>query len=119
MLGERGRVAIDGGRTGEDHTAHTRITGGDENVQGAIDVDLICLYRLLYRTGHGSARREVNDIVSALADFCEGLAVCDCAFNEGDFFADSCKVLLLAGREVVKDGDGVASADQFINGIRA
>src|SRR5690242_21388959 len=75
MLGQRGRVSIYGGRTGEDYPLHTRIAGGDENVQGAIDVDLICLNRLLHRARHGRARREMNDIVGALANLCEGLAV--------------------------------------------
>ena len=66
MLGERVRVAIDGGRTGEDHTAHTRIAGGDENVQGAIDVDLISkadgVSKLLERSMLGSRPLPISRI---------------------------------------------------------
>src|ERR1700730_19401175 len=81
MLWQRWRVAINRGRAGEDDAANSGISRGDENVECAIHVDLVGLQRLLYRARHGSARREMDDVIGAAAGFFNRFAGGDGAVN--------------------------------------
>src|SRR5581483_1672804 len=105
------------GGTRKNDAAHASISGGDQNVKCAVNVDLIRFDGLLHRTRNGSPGSKMKYIVCATAGAVDCGSVGDCAANQFDLIPDAGKILLLAGRQVVENGHRLAPADQFINGI--
>src|SRR5260370_31339454 len=61
----------------------------------------------------------MKHVIGAAAGLFERCPVRDRAANEIDFVADAREILFLAGGEIVEHGDGMASAHQLVDGIRA
>src|ERR1700722_13213720 len=112
-------VAIGRGRGGEDNALHFVVAGGDQDIQGAINVDAIGVNGILDRARDGSAGGEVNDVVGLDHGLLHDLDIGDRALHEGDFAAHFGEVVFLARRKIIEDDYAMAAAHEFVHCIRA
>ena len=84
MLGQRGRVAVGGGRGGIDYALYLGIACGDQHVHRAVDVGAIAAERVEHGLRHGGNRRLVQDEVHSGARLVHGVEIADVGLAEID-----------------------------------
>ena len=118
-FGKGGSVAVDRGGTGEDDTTNSGVARGQEDIQGAIDVNVIGFGRVLNRAGDGGARGKMQDNFGSAARTIERGAIGDRTDDQINLAAHSGEIGFATRGKVVEHGHGVAAADQFVHRIRA
>jgi hypothetical protein len=114
---ELGLRAVDRRGRGEDHAPHAFVAGGEQHVEGALDVDGARGERILDGAGNRAERAQVEDDLGAADRVVDALVAAQLAFDDLDLEAR--EVGAVAGREVVEHADVVAPLEQVANEVRA
>ena len=119
LLGLGGLVSVGRGGGGVDDAADTGVAGGDEEVQGAVDVGLVRGERVFDGAGNGGEGSLMEDVVDAFAGGLHAGGVLEVHLLEGDVAADVCEVVEIAGGEIVDSVHFVALFDERVGQGRA
>src|SRR5690606_6903018 len=106
------RIAIDGGRRGEDDPSNASVAGGNEQVQRAGDVDGKRGLRIGDRARDGGQGTLVIDQLDAVDGAAEVVLVAEVAFHQLNIVGDVVEVAAVAGGEVVEDADVLAIGEE-------
>src|SRR5208337_4379787 len=118
-LGKRGGLAVGRRGGGEDDALDFIVAGGQQDIQGAVDVDAVGIERILDRARNRGASGQVNHEFGLQHGLLHGLQIGDGALHEGDFVANFGEILLFAGRKIVKHDDAVTSPDELLHRVGA
>ena len=97
MLGQRGRVAVGGRRSGIDHALHLGVARGHQQVDRAVDVGAVAAQRIEHRLRHGRNCRLVQNEVHSRAGLVHGIQIEDVGFAEVDAIENLREIFALAG----------------------
>jgi hypothetical protein len=95
-FGQSGRFAIGGRRRGEHHAFYFVIARGHQNIQRAIDIDLIGFDGIFHGTRHRGACCQMNHEFRLMHGLLHRFNVGDRALHEGDFAAHLGQVFFFA-----------------------
>ena len=115
--GQRGIIAVGGGRGGHDDPLHVRVARGQQNVQRAIEIDQGGLHRIFHRTRHGRERGEVDDVIHSRKQRTNFLQIANVRLPEIDLVLNAAQVFFMASGEIVENADGFAAPDQLLNHV--
>src|SRR6266481_6600631 len=104
-------------RSGKDQALDLQLLCGNQDVQSAINVDLVRLDGGLNGARDGCAGGEMENVLHFVHGIAHDLDVRDAAFNEPNLAADFGEVVFLAGRQVIQNNNAVAAADQFVHRV--
>jgi hypothetical protein len=117
-LGKRGRLAISRGRCGEDHALYFHFLCRHQNIQRAVDIDLIGFDGVLHRARHGGSGRKMQHVFGFMHGLPHDFDVRDATLNQSNLVSDFVEVFFLPGRKVVENDHTVAAADKFVHRVR-
>jgi len=118
-LRQRRCVAVHAGGGTEDETLATGVAGGEEEVEGAGDIDVVGERWIGDGAWDAGQRGEVEDVADAGNGAPAVVGVAEVAFDEFDVGGEGAEVVAFAGEEVVEDADGFAVADEVLGDVGA
>ena len=118
-MGRDRRFAVGGGRCGIYETADFCVAGCDEDVERAVDIDVIRVERIFHGTRYGGSGGKMQNVVSAFDRRLHSGQIGNTADAEIYLGANRGEIGFAAGGEIIEHYHFVISADKFVDNIRA
>ena len=114
-FGDRGVVAIDRRRAGEDEFVHPVVGSGFQDMQKSGDVEMVALDGFLHRLRHGDHRGEVKHMRDTGHDGVDQRTIGDAAPDEG--VLEAVQVVEMTGTEIVQHDDFRGAALEVLDKV--
>ena len=95
------------------------VAGGDEEIEGAVDVGFVRAERVFDRAWNGGERSLVEDVIDAFAGGADSGDVLQVYLLEVDAVADVFEISEISGGKVIDAGDVVTLFDEGVGQGRA
>ncbi len=112
-------IAIHRSAGGKQHALDAGLTHGFADIQRADEITLMGAHRVIHRGLHRGHCRQVRDCVATQGCARHQRGVGDIALDQFQARVIHRQVAAFAGRQVIKDADGIALGEQGINQVRA
>ena len=110
-------IAVRGGGCRHDHPLDVGVTGSEQNVKRAVEIDESGLDGILHGASSGSNRGEVDDVIDSCKERADGFQIANVSLAEVDLAPDRNEILYVAGGEVIENADRSAASNQLFHNV--